>query len=73
MRNFDFILSRTAIFSCRIEFSLSTYPSIIPRALFANEKEITPKIMIAEQNQYSVGFVADMSPYPTVVIVVIAQ
>lgn len=44
-----------------------------PSEPFANEKLITPTIIMKEQNHRSDVFVAEMSPYPTVVIVVIVQ
>ena len=40
---------------------------------FANENEITPTNMMNEQKTISIGFLALISPYPTVVIVVTVQ
>lgn len=39
----------------------------------ANENAITPKIMIAIQKIFSSRVYPDISPYPTVVIVVIVK
>jgi len=39
----------------------------------AKEKEITPQIMMIAQKPSSNGFVPEISPYPTVVIVDIVQ
>lgn len=43
------------------------------RAPFAKENDITPIIITIEQKTISRVFVPDISPYPTVVIVVIVQ
>ena len=43
------------------------------REPFANENETTPISIIMEENTISSRLVADISPYPTVVIVVIVQ
>ena len=40
------------------------------KAPLANEKETTPMIIIMMQKTYSRPLAAEMSPYPTVVIVV---
>jgi len=40
---------------------------------FAKEKDITPIIIIKEQKTHSVALLPEISPYPTVVMVVIVQ
>jgi hypothetical protein len=43
------------------------------RAPLANENAITPTSIIKEQKSLSIELVPEMSPYPTVVMVVIVQ
>ena len=62
-----------ATLSYRTAFFESTSLNIKFNEPFAKEKAITPTTINAEQNHRSGVFVAEISPYPTVVIVVIHQ
>jgi hypothetical protein len=52
---------------------MSKFERIDVRALVTNEKPTTPKIIINEVNNFSTIVTGKMSPYPTVVIVVMHQ
>ena len=64
---------RVLSFSLRTAFSLSYVVSIEARDPFANENANTPTNITNEQNALSALFPPEISPYPTVVIVVIVQ